>query len=447
MHRAPVALASLLLLVGCHGPVADKDDAAVDDDDAAVDDDDTAVYEDEDEDDDDDDSGEDDDSAPPENRPPEFTSEPQLVVEIPDLTPGNFPDDKLFLSSSRTDEVRVYDATTLAFEQTFTHALFSDPVDPGYKFGPNGMAFNERGNLVVAAYTAFIEFSDFGVEYATYAKVASESTENVIFDRLGNLYTTTATGGSDQLHQYDAANYAFVQTIPLPVGAGQLTGITFDGNGRLYLASQTDNTIHVAEADPTFTTFTWVSTISGAGNPGYLEGLQFSSTGELIAAAGDLVRYNPLTGERLGSFDAPGDAFPVAVRVDNQGFFYTADFEDGNGTEAADIFRFTPDGSSFTTVNDAGLFGPFGGVISGTVLVGDPPVEYVYNATAVDPDGDELSFSLVSGPDAMTIEADTGRLLWTVTSEQIGEHAVSIKVEDGRGGEDTLDWTIDVSGG
>ena len=65
----------------------------------------------------------------------------------------------------------------------------------------------------------------------------------------------------------------------------------------------------------------------------------------------------------------------------------------------------------------------------------------------MDPDGDDLTFSLVSGPDAMTIEAGTGRLSWTVTSEQIGEHAVSIQVEDGRVGEDTLDWTIEVSGG
>ena len=47
----------------------------------------------------------------------------------------------------------------------------------------------------------------------------------------------------------------------------------------------------------------------------------------------------------------------------------------------------------------------------------------------------------------MTIEADTGRLSWMVTSEQLGEHAVSIQVEDGRGGEETQDWTIEVNGG
>jgi len=79
------------------------------------------------------------------------------------------------------------------------------------------MAFNERGNLVVAAYADFVEFSDYGVEYAVYPKAAAEATENVIFDALGNLYTTTATGGTDKLNQYRAEDYAFEMTIAVPV--------------------------------------------------------------------------------------------------------------------------------------------------------------------------------------------------------------------------------------
>ena len=64
--------------------------------------------------------------------------------------------------------------------------------------------------------------------------------------------------------------------------------------------------------------------------------------------------------------------------------------------------------------------------------------EYVLDA--VDADGDELTYTLVSGPDGMTLLGKT--LSWAVTSEDIGEHPVSLKVEDGNGGEDTQDFVL-----
>jgi hypothetical protein len=83
---------------------------------------------------------------------------------------------------------------------------------------------------------------------------------------------------------------------------------------------------------------------------------------------------------KLGTFDGPDDAFPVPLRVDNEGNIYTADYENGGGTVSADIFKFTPAGDFLLKANDPGLFGPFGLAISGTVLAGDPPVEWSYHA-------------------------------------------------------------------
>jgi len=55
---------------------------------------------------------------------------------------------------------------------------------------------------------------------------------------------------------------------------------------------------------------------------------------------------------------------------------------------------------------------------------------YSYTATASDPDGDVLTFSLVSGPDGMTIDATTGQITWTPTEDQVGDHPVTLRVED-----------------
>ncbi len=412
-----------------------------DDDDDVADDDDTAQ--------DDDDTGQDDDDSEA-NQPPDIISTPETVFEIASQFNGNFEPGELFVSSSRTDEVRVYDAETLALVSSFTHELFGEVASTAYTYGPNGLSFNARGNLVVAAYSAFVEFSDYGVEYARYDKVAEEATENIIFDRQGNLYTTTATGGTDQLNKYRAVDYTFETTVAVPAGAGQLTGITFDGyenDNRLYLASQTDNRIHIAETDASFTTFTWTDSLDGSGNPANLEGIQFNMTGELVAAAGDLIRYDVQSGAVIGSFDAPNDAFPVPVRVDNDGNIYTADYEDGSGSASADIFRFTPDGSSYIETNDPDLYGPFGLAISGTVLSGDPPVLYMYEVVATDPDGDDLAFTLLEGPAGMTLDAVTGMLTWWVTSQEIGQHTITIEVSDGNGETDEQTFTLEIAGG
>jgi len=379
------------------------------------------------------------------NQPPVWESEPGTAIVLEDLYVSNFEPGQIFLCSSRTDEIRVLDGNSLTFLQAFTHPAFSEVPNNLYTYGPNGAAFNERGNLVVAAYTKFVEFSDYGVEYKTYPKVASEANENIIFDALGNLYTTTATGGTDKLNQYRAEDYAIEQTITLPPGAGQFTGITFDGYGRLYVASQSDNKIHVSDFNFEFVEFNWVKTLPGLGNVKGFEGLQFNATGELVAAAGDLVRYDVMAGTKIGTFDAPGDEFPVPLRVDNEGNIYTSDYENGSGTAPADVFKFSPEGLLLVSKNDAGLLGPFGLAISGTVLAGDPPVGWSYVLAASD--GDPLSYKLVKGPPDMFLDPNTSTLTWYVTSEDIGDYEIVLEVSDGKNAAVTQMFTLSVSAG
>ena len=57
---------------------------------------------------------------------------------------------------------------------------------------------------------------------------------------------------------------------------------------------------------------------------------------------------------------------------------------------------------------------------------------YRYSLTATDPEGDSLTFKLLSSPSGMTL---TGNLLsWTPTSAQLGTHTVELSVQDSFGG-------------
>jgi hypothetical protein len=59
------------------------------------------------------------------------------------------------------------------------------------------------------------------------------------------------------------------------------------------------------------------------------------------------------------------------------------------------------------------------------------PARFTYQAQAVDPDGDLLTYSLVNGPAEATIDATTGLLSWAALA---GTYEFVIRVEDGHGG-------------
>ena len=75
----------------------------------------------------------------------------------------------------------------------------------------------------------------------------------------------------------------------------------------------------VSYADATFSSFALSHSIS-SGNTAALEGLQINQNGELVAAGGNITRYDPDTGAVLGGFDAPNEYgyFESAITVAEQ---------------------------------------------------------------------------------------------------------------------------------
>ncbi len=56
---------------------------------------------------------------------------------------------------------------------------------------------------------------------------------------------------------------------------------------------------------------------------------------------------------------------------------------------------------------------------------------FSYQVNANDLDGDTLIYSLVTNPEGMTINNNTGRISWTPEEDQVGNHDVTVRVNDG----------------
>jgi hypothetical protein len=70
---------------------------------------------------------------------------------------------------------------------------------------------------------------------------------------------------------------------------------------------------------------------------------------------------------------------------------------------------------------------------------------YSYAIQANDANGDTLTYALVSGPEGMSVDSLTGIVTWSPTQDELGTYAVSIRIEDGKGGSSLHDYTLVVS--
>ena len=64
--------------------------------------------------------------------------------------------------------------------------------------------------------------------------------------------------------------------------------------------------------------------------------------------------------------------------------------------------------------------------------------------TPLDPDNDPLTYLLITGPQGMAINQASGLLAWNLTPTDAGQHDVTIRVDDGRGGLAEQHFTVTV---
>lgn len=70
---------------------------------------------------------------------------------------------------------------------------------------------------------------------------------------------------------------------------------------------------------------------------------------------------------------------------------------------------------------------------------------YSYAIQASDANGDTLSYTLVTGPTGMSVNSTSGLVQWTPDQSNVGSHAISIRIDDGKNGINLHNYTLVVS--
>ncbi len=84
-------------------------------------------------------------------------------------------------------------------------------------------------------------------------------------------------------------------------------------------------------------------------------------------------------------------------------------------------------------------------ILSSPSAIAAVGVPYFYLPLAQDPDGDALTFSLVTSPAGALLDGSTSMISWTPDDSQIGDQAFLLRVADGLGGFATQLFTVEVS--
>lgn len=196
------------------------------------------------------------------------------------------------------------------------------------------------GDILETNETNIIRLTTVGATPSTFASGLGNP-KGLIFDGNGHLYVADASRNTIYvfpLPDGTASTYATGLSSPI--------GLAFDNSGNLYVAdSGSGNVFKFAPPDATKTTFA-----TGVGAPA---GLAFDNSGNLFVAdfsGGKIYKVTPAG--TLTTF-ASGLKNPAGLAIDASGNLFEAD------SGSASIFQFAPDGTKTTFVS-TGLTRPYG---------------------------------------------------------------------------------------
>ncbi|MEL7338246.1 MAG: putative Ig domain-containing protein, partial [Planctomycetota bacterium] len=139
--------------------------------------------------------------------------------------------------------------------------------------------------------------------------------------------------------------------------------------------------------------------------------------------------YIDLTSGLAADVDSDGGVLQPGQSIDNAEARFLQRGENA--------FTFTP--RFFAVLNESP--GEFSSTPLSEIEIGRT---YRYTATAKDPDGDPLQYSITAGPEAATIDPISGELVWNTTNELAGNYTVTLSATDPFGESVQQTFTIDV---
>jgi len=71
-------------------------------------------------------------------------------------------------------------------------------------------------------------------------------------------------------------------------------------------------------------------------------------------------------------------------------------------------------------------------IMSEPIITATESNQYSYQLEVNDPDGDNLVYLLILGPGGMSINSESGLVIWTPTNNQVGIHKIIVEISDGK---------------
>ncbi len=326
------------------------------------------------------------------------------------------------------------------------------------------------------------------------ASFAATATDPGILDTLTYLWTWgdgTSSSGDTATHTWaDNGSYAVTLTVTDKDGGSTSETRTIVVSDVAPVITSLSGTTPLVEGDVgTFSgaatdvpadtiTYTWdygdgtkgtgaTSTHVYADNGTYTVTLTATDNGGAFSTATTTITVtnaNPMISSVTATDGDEGASLAVSAVATDPGtadvLSYSWDFGDGTtGTGNPTTHAWPDEGDYLVTLTvtdgDGGLDTETGSVTitnvaptitSAPVLTATEGTLYDYQATASDPgSADVMSWSVV-GPDGMAIGSGTGDLTWTPAySDSFAPVSVSVTVDDGDGGTNTQDYTIEVT--
>ncbi len=222
-------------------------------------------------------------------------------------------------------------------------------------------------------------------------------------------------------------------------------------------AGKTHDALFTPAAEGVYPLYERMHNVSAKDSTGKIQAGGLMSFLEVSAGTGNLTAVNDLfsgnedtvlTGNVLGN-DSPSTGLTAALVSGPTGFVLNPDgsfsydlatlapnynghlgfsYQADNGQPTNNLSNVATVDLNIVAVNDAPV------ITSAAVTTATEDTAYTYTVTATDVDaGQTLSYSLVSAPAGMTINATSGAISWVSTNAQVGDNNVTVKVTDSSG--------------